>query len=134
MFCESPIKVNLSLGDHDRGKVVSDSSTLGYNWAIRSTCWFASEFEDEQVGLLPAAILVSGFSRYQVASLRCAKQHGTSYKATHMQRINLDFNHFSEQVLKNDLYSCFGWENLFFLVLAYISSQYTISSLNTNSE
>lgn len=64
MSCESPIKVNLSLGDHDRGKGVSDSSTLGYNRAIRSTCRLVSEFEDEEVELLPAAMLVIAVRAY----------------------------------------------------------------------
>ena len=54
------MKVNLSLGDHDLGKGVSDSSTLGYNRAIRSTCWLVSEFEDEE--LLPAAMLLFALS------------------------------------------------------------------------
>jgi len=44
------------LGDQDLGKGVSHSSTLGYNRAIRSTCWLVSKFEDEE--LLPAAMLL----------------------------------------------------------------------------
>ena len=44
------------MGDQDLGKGVSDSSTLGYNRAIRSTCWLVSKFEDEE--LLPAAMLL----------------------------------------------------------------------------
>ena len=53
----------MSLGDHDRGRGVSDSLTLGYKRAIRSTCWLVSEFEDEEEGLLPAAMLFFFASR-----------------------------------------------------------------------
>ena len=60
------------MGDQDLGKGVSDSSTLGYNRAIRSTCWLVSKFEDEE--LLPAAMLLFVQA---IASRGSAKEPGT---------------------------------------------------------
>ena len=132
MFWESPIKVNLSLGDHERGKVVSDSSTLGYNWAIRSTCWLVSEFEDEQVGLLPAAILFTAVRAWQMASSSSAKQHGISQGTCYPGQnhafclYKLDF---SEKILLEGLTQ---WlrvhDSFYFYSLNYYSRQNTIFS------
>lgn len=65
------------MGDQDLGKGVSDSSTLGYNRAIRSTCWLVSKFEDEE--LLPAAMLLFV---HAIASRGSAKEPGKFPRST----------------------------------------------------